>query len=319
MTENEVRCSIQFVLGEKCAVKMPRGPCLGRERSEIDSLLSSGHLYHDKDCDFVALTDAGRAAMGLPRLRCDLVYDANVIPGLERQAAAAIMAREPDLLRAHIACLESLDRRLLRACQEEFVLREPVEPLLCDGAYPSAEAVCAAIANLHYGALVEFRKLGATWVAITGMDIDDVKVALRKGAGKMGWPDILETLIDWGLEPAPWMAAMARDARCPECLGMMRKRGMTEEPEEQCSEPVAVMMRVRCHAVVRALDSTTTLHTYTDADGPCCEINCGDQVSFIGAAHETLALREAVRLVAMRDGRYDAATDRVRLTGLEVE
>jgi hypothetical protein len=207
------------VLGDKCAVKMPRGPLTGRERSEIDSLLASGHLYHDKDCDFVALTDAGRAAMGLPRLRCDLVYDANVIPGLERQAAAAIMAREPDLLRAHIACLESLDRRLLRACQEEFVLREPVEPLLCDGAYPSAEAVCAAIANLHYGALVEFRKLGATWVAITGMDIDDVKVALRKGAGKMGWPDILETLIDWGLEPAPWMAAMARDARCPECLG----------------------------------------------------------------------------------------------------
>lgn len=62
MTENEVRCSIQFVLGEKCAVKIPRGPLTGRERSEIGRLISSGHLYHERDCDFVALTAAVREA-----------------------------------------------------------------------------------------------------------------------------------------------------------------------------------------------------------------------------------------------------------------
>ena len=229
MSNDQTRSLIYGVLGDRCAIQMPQGPGTGYDRDCVDRLISSGHLYHDKDCDFVALTDAGRQVMGLPLLRCDLVYDPNVIPDLERQAAAAIMAREPDLLRAHMAALASLDRRLLRACEEEFVLREPVEPLLRDGAYPSAEAVCAAIANLHYGAIVEFSKLGATWEAITGMELDNVKAALRKGAGRMGWPDIVEALIDWGLEPAPWMAAMARDAHCPECLGMLRERGLTEQ------------------------------------------------------------------------------------------
>lgn len=227
--DNWVRSAIRGTLGDKCAIATPRYRPTGSIDDRVHALLNSGHLYHDKARDFVALTGAGRRVMGYPQLDTEIAYDPNVIPDLERQAAAAIMAREPDLLRAHMAALASLDRRLQRACEEEFVLREPVEPLLRDGAYPSAEAVCAAISNLHYGALVEFRKLGATWVAITGMDIDNVKAALRNGAGRMTWPDIMEVLIDWGLEPAPWMAAMARDAHCPECLGMLRKRGLTEE------------------------------------------------------------------------------------------
>ena len=229
MSENATRHRIMPLMGDKCAIATPRFRATGSIDEDACILLSSGHLYHDKDCDFVALTDAGRRIMGLHPLETGVVYDPNVIPDLERQTAAAIMGREPDLLRTHMAALASLDKRLLRACEEKFVLREPVQPLLRDGAYPSAGAVCAAIANLHYGALVEFRKLGATWVEITGMDIDDVKAALRKGAGRMGWPDILEALIDWDLQPAPWMAAMARDAHCPECLGMLRKRGLTEE------------------------------------------------------------------------------------------
>lgn len=101
----------------------------------------------------------------------------------------------------------------------------------------------------------------------------------------------------------------------------MRRLGIPEEPEPNWSEPVREMGLLRSEQVTLLLGYGDPGTIATDDSGIGWEGTCtlhGDQLKCQWRPHRGAAAQAMVRDNARNKGRYDPATDRVRLTGLEV-
>ena len=134
-----------------------------------------------------------------------------------------------------------------------------------------------------------------------------------------------EALIARGLvseteSPGYYRPTVTGRALAARLVANMRRKAAEPEPEEQWSEPVAVTCEAMCDSLCKALgiDIETKYaygyYTFCMLGGAHgMPIHLGRYTTSAEAA------RAGLQHVATIKGRYDAATDRVRLTGLEVQ
>ena len=103
-------------------------------------------------------------------------------------------------------------------------------------------------------------------------------------------------------------------------LGLPGDGSKPEPPAEVWSEPIAQMGLLRCEEISRMLGYGDPQTLPTDASGIGWEGSCtlnGEPLKGQWQAYRGKAAQAIVRDCANNQDRYDAATDRVRLTGLE--